>query len=330
MFLLAAIIAVVLVNTRGKRRLETLAESPILGYLPDDTNVIIAADMEEASRTEEGQETLRRIGLGTGQRFDLERLVGLKSEEIEQVLLGLRVDKAIPPRIRLVVRTKSDINLDAVYSKLGRKLTKKVEGREYGIVQPPMLPGLELALWSPSPRTIVAVYPSDELEKVPAEPNSQVERFAAPMVELLKARSQRDTFFWVIAHSESWKDTSLPMMLLLAQAPLTNEGLKMLNEIRTLGVAMRKDSGVTVTRSRPARIIEESTNDPRNIAMDLVLFTAPGTEMPPMVDALEGWAERQKLAIRESNREGNRFTTIFAGTAEDWERAFASLRGQTK
>ena len=58
MLILAAVVALLLINTRGKRRLTTLAESEAVGYLPDDTNVIIALNPAEADRTKEGKETL--------------------------------------------------------------------------------------------------------------------------------------------------------------------------------------------------------------------------------------------------------------------------------
>jgi len=327
MALLIVVATLVLINSRDKRRLTTLAESPTLGYLPDDTNVIITINMTEAERTKEAREALDRLGFGNGGTFDLQKLVGLPRDQVEEAMLGLRVDKLFPPRIRVVVRTKRDIDLDAIYEKLGRKSSKNEGGREYAVVQPSALPGLEVAIWSPSPRTLIAVYPPTDLEQIPSEPNMNAERFAKPLADLLKERPERDTFFWVAAHSDDWEKTSLPLMLLLAKVPMKADGLKKLYSARTFALGFRKDSGVTVTRSRPARVTEIPDGDPRGVALDLAFVAAPGVVVPDLVESLQNWTLAQKLMERGAETKELRHSVTLVGTPEDWERAFGSLRG---
>src|SRR5262245_8724950 len=161
MLALAAIVALLLINSRGKRRLTTLAESEAVGYLPDDTNVIVALNLAEAERTKEGKETIDRLAP------ELERMVGLKADQIAAAVVGLRVDTNIFPRTRIVVRTKSEIDLEAVRAKLQTRSAKKEKDREYYPFQLRLLPlPLEFALWSPTPHTLIAVYPADELTKI--------------------------------------------------------------------------------------------------------------------------------------------------------------------
>src|SRR5262245_45939704 len=157
MLALAGIVAFLLINSRGKRRLTTLAESEAIGYLPDDTNVIVGLNFAEARRlkTDDARQTMDRLAP------DLERFTGLKAEQIEAAVIGLRVDTNAIPRMRIVIRTDSEIDLAAVRAKLQARSGKKEGEREYAVfaARVGFLP-LDFALWSPAPHTLVAVYPA--------------------------------------------------------------------------------------------------------------------------------------------------------------------------
>lgn len=323
MLLLALALTIVLINTRGKRRLVMLAESPALGYLPADTNVIIKINMEEAERSKEARDALDRLGFGTGGTFDLERLVGIRRDQIEEAILGLRVDSNLVPRLRFVVRTSDDIDPERLKQRLNVKGSKKDGTREYDLIQPPGLP-LELALWLPTSRTVIAVYPPEELDKVPDDPKQPVERFAAPLVDLLKSRPERDTFFSIVAHSDDWNKTAMPLVL----GKLKFDDRKMLLNVRSFGVGLRKDSGATITRARPARIVTETPDeDPQTIAADVAFTVAPNADATEIIGAFQQWAEAQKLVEREGQTSGLRHSVILVGKPEDWERVLGSLRG---
>src|SRR5262249_42176305 len=150
---------------------------------------------------------------------------------------------------------------------LQTRSAKKEKDREYYPFQLRVLPlPLEFALWSPTPHTLIAVYPADELTKIPAQPSENADRFAAPLAELLKARAERDSFLWLAAHSDHWEETSLPKTLpLLGVWP---DLFKHAADIRTIGLAMRKETGATTTRARPARVTEGTQPDPRAVALD--------------------------------------------------------------
>jgi hypothetical protein len=323
MLILAAVVALLLINTRGKRRLSTLAESEAVGYLPDDTNVIFALNPAEADRTTEGKETLAKLSP------DLERLVGLKAEQVEAVVIGLRVDTNVFPRTRIVVRTKSEIDFDAVRAKLQAGSAKKDKDREYYPFTIRGLPlPLEFALWSPAPHTLVAVYPPTEVGLVPAQPSDNADRFAAPLAELLKARPERDSFIWLAAHNDNWNNTSLHTTLPLLG--LSREFVKKAGEVRTIGLAMRKETGATTTRARPARVSEGTPPDPRAVALDLVLIGRPDADMPDLIDGLTSWADAQHLATNNANSSDVRYSVTLVGAPEDWSRAFGGLMKKPK
>lgn len=322
MIVLAVAATLFILDNRSKRGLRFLAEHPALGYLPDDTDAIIAVNPQVAMQSKEGQDMIGRLGLGEGGLLNLEKLTGLKLEQIDDALLGLHLaGKPLLPDIRLVVRTRENYDAEDLRNKLGKKSSKKDGTRAYDVIQPPGVP-LEFSLWCASARTFVLCYPPDQMIKVPAEPNGQVDRFVAPIPELLHDRSDRDTFFWIVAHGDDWRRTPLPLLL----QRFSKQDLETMFQVRTFAAGLRMDKGVITSRNRPARITEEVKPGPKGIAMDLVVMTAGGTDMPAVRESLEGWIERQKLDVRDSNLNEGRYTVTVVGTPEEWARALKSLQ----
>jgi hypothetical protein len=323
MIVLAATVAVLISTTRSDRRLTNLGELPILGYLPNDTNVIAALNIPEAEKTQEGRDTIDRLGFGGGGSLNLEKYVGLPADQIESLAVGLRLGTALIPRTVIVVRTRDSINLDALRSKLGSKGTKKVgESREYDLIQLSEL-SLECAMWQPSPQTLVICYPEKDFEKVPAEPTADVSRFSQPIAELLKFRTERGTFLWLVAHSEEWDKVAALKLL-----PKIDHQLLM--EIQTVGLGVRMDTGERAKRSRPARISQEIDPTARGIALDLVIEAVAGTEMNPIDDSLQDWANKHDLIMHDSERNETRFSTTITGQPDQWGKAFRSLQTNGK
>jgi hypothetical protein len=327
MALLAFVVTIWLVNTRDRRRLTQLAESPGLGYVPSHANVIIGVNLVEAERSKVGLgiDTLDRVGFRTGGSWDLERLVGLGREQIAVLLISLRVDQNLLPRWCIIVETRSPLNPDAVRSRLTARAARDEGDRSHYLATPPAL-GIEAALWFPDARTMVLAYPPTELAEVPRQADSNPQRFAAPIHDLLMTRSERDSFLWLVAHAEDWNKTSLPISLQLVPglAPLR----PLLSSLRTVGLAFREDKGEIVTRARPARITAPPSDTPPAVALDLVMITPPEADLPNLIDGLETWSDRQRLLIRDQNREGLRFSATLVGTPSDWETVLESLRRQ--
>ncbi len=324
MFLLAAGAAIFMLDTRSQRGLRPLAEHPALGYLPDDTDAILNVNIPMAEQSKESQAMIDRLGLGAGGPLDLQRLAGLSLDQLEDVMVGLRLEgKPLIPGIRVVVQTRSSYDADDLRKKLGSKRSKKEGDRPYDLVQPAGVP-FEFALWCATPRTFVMCYPAEDIGKVPAEPNPNVDRFSAPIADLLRYRSDRDTFFWVVAHADDWRRT--PVALL----NIDDATKKKLFQIRTLGVGLRMDTGTITSRVRPARITEEVRPGPKPVALDLVVITAGGADMPAIRESIENWIDKQKLETRDSNLNDNRYTVTVTGSPDDWERAIKSLRERTQ
>src|SRR4029079_16933627 len=128
--------------------------------------------------------------------------------------------------------------------------------RPYEVVQPPGSP-VDFALWCATSKTFVMCYPVEEISKIPAEPNPQVDRFAAPIADLLRNRSDRDDFVSIVAHADDWKRTPLALLNLKDET--------MIFQVHTIGLGMRTDKGAVTSRNRPARITEEVKPGPKGV-----------------------------------------------------------------
>jgi len=312
-----------LFNTRSKRGLESLAELPTLGYLPADTNVIAAVNVPVAEDSAEGQEMLDRLGFSAGGGLDLEKYTGFKRGEIDDAVLGLKVDSHVFPRIRLVVRTHSSYDPEKLREKLGATRSKTEGTKAIDLIRLAGLPG-DAALWCATARTFVINYPAEDAANIPNEPAKGIEHLAPELVELLRARSDRDTFFWLVGHSQDWHTPALTLITL----KMKPEDRQTLYSVRTIGIGLRLDRGAVTTRSRPARITEEVKPDQRGIAADIVIKTAGEIDLVDVRNALENRLEKMNLEIKDSNLKENRYSATISAKPAEWEQALQLLRIQ--
>jgi hypothetical protein len=319
--------ALFMLDTRSKRGLRKLSEHESLGFLPDDTDVIVGINVPIAEQTREGRDTLDRLGTGEGGALNLERLAGLKLNQIDQATIGLHVADKVLPTIRLVVQTRSAYDPEELRRKLGAARSKDDGGRTVDILPALGLLG-EGALWCASARTFIVCFPANDMAKVPTEPRANAEHLSAPLFALLRERADNDSFFWLVAHSDDWRKTSLNLLLTSMRVP--EDDRNTLFQMRTFAAGWRIDKGVTSSRNRPARITEEVKPGDKGIALDLVVVADRGTDMPAVREALEGWIERQKFDVRGSELAENHYSATFVGTPDEWERALQSLRDRLR
>jgi hypothetical protein len=335
MLVLGVAALIYMINTRHQRGLRTLDESPALGYLPDDTNVILIANPAIADNTPEGREMLYRLGLGraddaeserrAGQKreqLDWEGYTGRKREQIESLVLGLKVDTGLIPHVRLVVRTNEAYDADKLRERLQTTHSRKDGNKTLDYVKISALPIGEPVLWCAAPRTYVICLSSEDMAKVPDQPSTNVDRFVRPIPDLLRSRSDKEDFLSVVAHSDHWEKT--PLSLLVQKWP--EEDRKLLFKVRTVGVGLRADRGATTSRQRPARITEEVKPEDKGIAADIVFQTNSDLDTVAVRDSLLEGVNRLKLSLRDSSGGDNRFSAEIFGTPAEWDAAIKSIR----
>jgi hypothetical protein len=336
MLFIAAGALIFILNTRSKRGLEYLSELPTLGYLPSDTNVIIAATPGVADETPEGREMLYRLTLGraddtkseerVGKRdqLDWERLTGLKRDQIEDVVLGLKVDTNIPPQMRLIVRTRSAYDVDRLRPALGATRSRQEGNKFVDYIKPSGWPLPEAVLWCATSKTFIICLTAEDMAKVPEQPFPNVDHLAPQIADLLKTRSDKGTFFYLVGHADHWDKTFLNLLLL----KWPDEDRKTFFKIQTIGIGLRADTGATTSRQRPARITEEVKPENKGIAVDLIVTTQSDENRADVRNALEGGIERLKLSIRNSSSNDNRYSAELFGTPAEWETALQALKAK--
>jgi hypothetical protein len=217
------------------------AELPALGYLPADTNVLVGVHVAEAWRDPTGREFLSRFRFGNTDFgvTTLEKWTGLKMEEIDHAILGLRVDDNLLPRTVLVVQTQQPYDADRVRSAL--KAGRKSEQKKKPLYHFP-LEQLEGVLWFADERTLlIGVLPSD-LDDVPLKPSDNLDRLPAAVVNVLRERLTRGTQAWAVGHADDWNKTSARLVLPL----LNKQDQAALAKAQTLAVWLQFEQGMGV------------------------------------------------------------------------------------
>jgi hypothetical protein len=215
-------------------------ELPALGYLPPGTNLVLAINVAEAERSPAGRAFLDRsylddLGFALA---DIEKVVGLKREQIDHIVLGIKTDELRPV---LVLRTRQPYDAAQVRTTLqarGRTLVGKKELYHFTLAKP----HLEALLW-PADRTTLAVsLGSQDLKDVPDEPARDGAALSAPLREFLKERMPTAPQAWLVGTVENW-DNVRP---LLAER-LSKAELATLTSVRAFGFGLHLDDGVRIT-----------------------------------------------------------------------------------
>jgi hypothetical protein len=105
------------------------AELAALGYLPDDTDMIVAVHVSEALDDPAGRDLLRSVGLGGKDAPDMEKWTGLKLDDIDHLALGLKLDADLLTRFVLVAQARRPIDQQRVRDVLKADAGKEEDGR---------------------------------------------------------------------------------------------------------------------------------------------------------------------------------------------------------
>ena len=186
-----------------------------LHWLPANTTLIAGVQVAELRQTDAGRDLLNHllhIGKIEINADLLERWTGLKTEEIDHLVLGVQADDALPPQTMLVVRTVRPYDADAVKAVLQAERAGEA-GRRVFYKGKPRDGGLRPVLWFADDRTLVVGLLEKHLEQVPEAPAVGLERLPAEVRTLLEGRLQAAGPVWLTAHSEDWRNTGAAMLI---------------------------------------------------------------------------------------------------------------------
>jgi hypothetical protein len=136
----------------------------------------------------------------------LEQLTGLKLEDVDHIVIGLKMEEADLPHLYVVVRTRSPYDEEKVREKLKAKRVNGLSGkRVYRITLEQTQPGG--ALWCAGDRTLVFALQPKDLAELPAKPSSGVDRFAPELQKHLTSPYLAvGTRAWIVGASSRWDE----------------------------------------------------------------------------------------------------------------------------
>jgi hypothetical protein len=224
------------------------AELAALGYLPDDTDMIVAAHVAEAWDNPTGRDLLQSVGLGGAGAPNLEKWTGLRLEDIDHAALGLKLDADLPTRFVLVVRARRPLDERRVREALKATEKQEVDGRT---VYPFVLKtGLNfpaeigVAAWFADDHTFVIAKKEEGFGRVPLTPKTSVDHLRPALRQVIKERMGSSAQAWLAAHVESWE--GLNPFLRVGLANELGPGTDTFKKVRTLALWLAADDGVTL------------------------------------------------------------------------------------
>lgn len=221
------------------------AELAALGYLPDDTDLIVGVHVAEALNDPVGRDLIRRVGLGGAGAPDLEKWTGLKLDDIDHAALGLKLDDELLTRFVLVVRARRPIEGQRVRDALKAGVKQEVDGRtaypfvlETGL---PLLAKVNVSAWFADERTLVI---AKTFDRIPRTPKTGLDHLRPELRQVIKERMGPSAQVWAAAHAESWE--GLNFFLRTGLTDYLGQGADTFKKVRTLGLWLTADDGVTL------------------------------------------------------------------------------------
>src|SRR5262249_33881762 len=153
------------------------------------TNVILGVHAVELRADPHGRELLElpfHIGPTTLRLDQLPRWIGLETDGIDHLVLGVGTDAGRLPRLNLIVRTSRAYDPAALLKKLGAQPLLDADARQKRSLSRVKLgeTGLEVILWCADERTLVFGFLPGDVEAVPAEPARDLEQLPADLRDL--------------------------------------------------------------------------------------------------------------------------------------------------
>jgi hypothetical protein len=218
------------------------AEWTALGYLPEDTNLIVGVHFAEALRQPAGQELLTNAPPGIGDVYitHIEEWTGLKLADIDHAVLGLKLDDQPIPQVLLVVRTLRPYDINQIVKSLKAARLSQTGDRTLYSLSLEKLRGLTGYLWCPDERTLLIGLKARDFEHVPRFPRPGLERLPEGIQTFLKERIRTAAPFWLVGHVENWEKTFLAWLL------KSWEDWPLLTKVRIFGTWWQCDDGLTL------------------------------------------------------------------------------------
>jgi hypothetical protein len=206
------------IRRRNSQQPAELASSPIrsldatrlegMRYLPLDTNLVAGVHVAELLQDPRSREFLDGFKIAA-LHFSPERLeswTGMKREDIEYVLVGLKVEEQLLPRTTIIARSLAPLDAEALREKLkGVPAADGKPGRFHFKIVGTALDGEARCI--PEERLLIIGLTRGDLDAVPPQPHEGLTKLAPRLGTLLTQRIDKRARVWAAAQVGDWERT---------------------------------------------------------------------------------------------------------------------------
>ena len=217
---------------------------PALGYLPSGVNFLLAARIPELLATPVGAQVLRdplKVGDWNYRLDSMPGWLGLRLEDIDHFVFAARIDDSLIPPFYLVFRTTQPYDVEAMRQRL--KAVGAPSGSKkklYSFRSPKS--AVPLYAWFADEQTIILALLKEQLEAIPSQPATDVERLPEEVRRVLTERREPVAPAWIVGHSRDWSKTTVGKFL----GHMKKEDREKLAPLRTFGLWLVPEQSLVV------------------------------------------------------------------------------------
>jgi hypothetical protein len=181
----------------------TPAQFPGLGYLPPDTDIVAGFEVGQLVSDAHGKDLFDTLLAAFSLRqTDLESWTGIKVDDLDYVLFGVKIQDRVLPRMTLVVETRRDYDQAKLKSalKVGRRSER--DGRTLFRFRPSDA-SLEATVWFAGERTLVFGLIPEDFADVPITPSAPGHALAPALTGSLQPMADT-TRLWLVGEARNW------------------------------------------------------------------------------------------------------------------------------
>jgi hypothetical protein len=188
-----------------------------LAWLPPDTNLIVGVHVHEIARNNANRALLTqplKPVLFNNARVTIETLTqatGFKLDDIDHLVLGVKVDDAVfplnIPHVTLIVRTRRDYDPDELLKRLNAERAGTSGSRtlyEFHVTDT-FKPGVCCL----DNQTVAFALVPNQLKAIPASPRTNLGQLPREVRDVLQERVGPGGPLWIAGHSDDWSQTFL-------------------------------------------------------------------------------------------------------------------------
>jgi hypothetical protein len=229
---------------RAEVRAVAPAALPALGYIPADCDLVAGLHVAEIIEDSASLGFVKSSSLipGASDLSFISKWTGLRLEDFDHVVLGLRVQGELIPRFTLVVRTLLPYDAETLRKATNASRSPGAGKRELYRIKADKS-ALTPIQWFADDHTIVIGLKNEDIEPVPAEPRDGIDHLRPEISAIIKERLGAGTPFWIAGRPENW-GTHLGLLAQFAKqlGPI----LRVLQKVRTVGVWFQFTDGLTL------------------------------------------------------------------------------------